>query len=1547
MVATEQYRAPMPAYRFRQVRALADPGPLEYNKITMGRHRQRFRKMCRVFLGLAGMFMLSTTARGQGIITTAAGTDWVFNADGKPALSAPFGKVAYVTLDRLGNPVFSDPGGAVVVRLNADGTLTVLAGNGIQGYSGDGGLAVNAALNAPQGVAFDSNNNLYIADSGNERIRMVMRNGIITTVAGTGKPGYSGDGGPATAASLNYPIALAIDSANSIYVSEIFNNVIRKITPDGMISTFISPTARVPLSDVEDIAFDPAGNLYLAEFGSDVVRIVDAKGNVTTFAGDGQERFSGDGGPASKASLFSPGGVAADGAGNIYISDTNNFCIRKVNPQGIISTIAGNRAHGFSGDGGPALNASFRAVFGLTVDAGGNLFLADRDNYRIRKVNAAQTISTVAGNGGFRIFSNGIAAANAFLFQPFGISADASGNLYIADTENQRVRMIRLDGTISTIAGNGGAEYSGDRGPAINAGFDHPASVTPDRQGNLYIADSDNGVIRKITPDGNINTIAGNGGVGYNGDNRQATSASLDTPRQVVVDSAGNLYISDEGQSRIRQVAPNGIITTFAGNGKAGFGGDGGSPTSASLNGPIGLAFDQAGNLYVADYENERIRRISPDGKTISTIAGGGTRTLGPTDSFPATQALLSGPLGVVVDSLNNVYFSDVSDRVLKVSSSGLISVVAGNGTAGFSGDGGLSTQAALDLPWGLALDAGGNLLIADVYNNRIRSVLIAPPTLQVTPASLSFSAKSGGGLSDPQSVAIAGSVSGLLYTVAANISGGGAWLKVDQSAGAVPAALQVVVDPTGLAAGQYQGSIVITSGNTNPPSRTIPVTLTIAPPDNPKLSITTQALTFSMTQGAAPILQNLPVLNQGGGSLVFSGTTATDTGGNWLSLSPANGTATPVQPAVLTVQADPTGLNPGTYTGSVAIAGDIAGSLTIPVTMTVSPIPRKILLSQAGLKFTAVALGGAPLPQTFAVLNAGQGDLGWTVQADTVPSGGKWLTITPSGGTSTAGSPSIPLVGAAVDATGLDPGEYYGKVQIFAPDADNSPQTVTVILDVLPAGSNPGPDVQPTGLIFTGPAGSSPSSQNVFVSNLSNQTISYSSGRSTPNGQSWFLTAPTNGAVAPNQPGRIVVQPDFTSLAPGTYTGTLQLSFPGFNKSVNILAIVSGSSATSSAREPRPELAPRASCSPQQLNLQVAAPSQGFSYTLFQSVTVGVAIADNCGSPVVNGTVMASFSNGDPDLKLLSKGGGSWTGTWIPTKASSKTGSQINMSITAIESVGLGTFVGGQTQAPLISGTPVTVAPPNPTPATTTPAVNAAVVNSASFVPKPLVAPGGLISIFGQQLAERCDTVANPPLASQLGGTQVFLDNQALAISYACDTQINAQVPYDLSVNTSHQVLVQKSAALSVPIDLSVAATQPAIFTVNQQGTGQGDIFVTSADGTQSVLAGPADPTVPAAPAKAGDTVTIYCSGLGTVAPGVNVGAPAPPNPIAQTTSPVLVSIGNQPATVLSSILAPNNAGLYIVTALVPSGITPGSQVPVVLTTSGQSSPPVTMAVQ
>src|SRR5439155_1734201 len=357
---------------------------------------------------------------------------------------------------------------------------------------------------------------------------------------------------------------------------------------------------------------------------------------------------------------------------------------------------------GFSGDGGPATAAQLSLPYGVALDAAGNLFSADWDNARIRRVDAGTgTITTVAGTGTYGFSGDGGPATAAELGAPTGVALDAAGNLFIADWGNARIRRVdAATATITTVAGTGTHGFSGDGGPATVAELYLPSGVVLDGAGNLFIADLGNARIRRVdAATATITTVAGNGTVGFGGDGGPATAAELWAPNGVALDAAGDLFIADVGNARIRRVdAATATITTVAGNGTVGFGGDGGPATAAELMGPSGVALDGAGNLFIADRGNVRIRRVDAGTGTITTVAGDGTvRTVG--DGGPATPAQLNGPHGSALDGAGNLFIADWGQGLIR-------RVDAGTGT--------ITTVTQGSRPAGVAVDGAGNLFIAE-----------------------------------------------------------------------------------------------------------------------------------------------------------------------------------------------------------------------------------------------------------------------------------------------------------------------------------------------------------------------------------------------------------------------------------------------------------------------------------------------------------------------------------------------------------------------------------------------------------------------------------------------------------------------------------------------------------------------------------------------------------------------------------------------------------------------------------------------------------------
>ncbi len=621
---------------------------------------------------------------------------------------------------------------------SAQYTISTVAGSGGQSFVGAGGPGTGAALISPVSVAGDSSGNVFLSDNYFNQVFRVLPDGTISVYAGNGTPGFSGDNGLATAAQLSAPGSLAVDTAGNLYINDTGNACIRKVTTSGVISTIASVAA-------SGIALDTTGGVY-ATSGNTVGRI-DANGNYFAIAGTGKAGFSGDGGPAATAKLYGPQGLRVDAAGNIFVADTQNHRIRKITPQGIISTAAGSGIAGFSGDGGLSFAASLLLPTDVAVTTGGNLIIADSGNSRIRvlgvtgmiytvagggnsfldgpaaqasliepsglgfdnngnilvalvsgrqvrRIDAQGNIATVAGSSTYTNASEGIAATSAFLLYPYGVAVDSSGNLFVADNRDHRIRKVSTSGIITTFAGIGVFGDTGNGGPANLAQIGRPSSPVVDSQGNLYFASGAASKIRRIALDGTITEVAG-------------ASAQLLDPLGVVPDTAGGFFIADTLNNRIRHVDSSGVITTIAGNGQPDYTGDNGPALAAQLFQPHQLALDAAGNLFIADTGNNVIRKISPAG-IITTVA----RTTTPT--------------GVAVDAQGNLYISTTA-KISKVdASTGVLTTIAGTGSTGFSGDNGPATSATLNGATYLAV-IGSTVYFTDTGNLRVRKLSPLP----------------------------------------------------------------------------------------------------------------------------------------------------------------------------------------------------------------------------------------------------------------------------------------------------------------------------------------------------------------------------------------------------------------------------------------------------------------------------------------------------------------------------------------------------------------------------------------------------------------------------------------------------------------------------------------------------------------------------------------------------------------------------------------------------------------------------------------------------
>ena len=689
----------------------------------------------RLFHILCLSFLLSSLgwAQTEGtsyLIDTVAGSE--VPRDAERAVDIWLDVPTGVATDNAGNAHVADTFNHRVLRINPDGTRETVVGTGLCCFLGDDGPATEARLSNPRGLTFGPGGSLYIADNGNRRIRKVAPDGTITTVAGSGDFGFSGDGGPATAAALNSPWDVAVDSMGNLYIAERFNGRVRKVDAQGSISTFAGtgdfgfagdggPAVAAEIGFPSGVAVGIADEVYIADGRR--VRVVDTEGNINTFAGGGTSM---DDGAPTDYRLTTPSAVAVDSMGAVYISNQNGQEILRSTAD-FIEKIAGSGTRGFAGDGGPALEALLNAPQGVAVsEAGGEttVYVADTDNHRVRAVTDG-TIRTVAGTA--HLAGDGGPATEALLHWPADVALDDAGNLYIVEQSNQVVRKVATDGTITTVAGTGVRGSPTPDAPATESNLAEPQGVLVTRGGDLLISSTNAARVIRVDEGGVVRTFAGTGFFGFGGDGGPASEAQLSFPVGLAKDSEGSIYIADNNDQRIRRVGPDSIINTVAGNGERDFAGDGGAATDAALSFPTQVAVDQEGNLYFTDGGNNRVRQVTPGG-IIDTVAGGGTTFVG-TDSVPALEASIGFPWGLTIDNRNGKgadlrrdIFVSSSTRIYRLAADGTVRTIAG-GRFGFSGDGGPALNAAFNSARGLTIDADGNIYVADRVNHRVRKL--------------------------------------------------------------------------------------------------------------------------------------------------------------------------------------------------------------------------------------------------------------------------------------------------------------------------------------------------------------------------------------------------------------------------------------------------------------------------------------------------------------------------------------------------------------------------------------------------------------------------------------------------------------------------------------------------------------------------------------------------------------------------------------------------------------------------------------------------------
>ncbi|MBP7780191.1 MAG: hypothetical protein KA045_01480 [Burkholderiaceae bacterium] len=494
-------------------------------------------------------------------------------------LAVGFSSAAGIATDSVGNVYVADTGNQTIRKITPAGLVSTLAGTPGANGSANGSAAA-ARFFFPKGIATDSTGNVYVADTGNQTIRKITPAGLVSTLAG--QPSVSGrSDGIGSEATFFLPSGITTDSAGNVYVADTGNQTIRKITLDGLVSTLVGTPRVTGSSDgrgsaasfnsPQGIAADSAGNVYVADAFNQTIRKISVDGLVSTLVGAAGITGSADGRGAT-AGFSSPSGITTDSLGNVYVADTGNQTIRKITVDALVSTVAGMTGVSGNVDGGGA-DARFNSPLGIAADSAGNIYVADTFNRTIRKITSTGLVSTLAGTGGVFGRADGSGAAARFL-SPRGIAADRAGNLYVADADDRTIRKVTPTGLVSTLAGMPGVRGNSD-GAGAAARFTAPEDIATDNAGNLYVVDKDSHTIRKVTPDGLVSTLAGTPGVSGSADGTGA-AASFNLPQYqpggIATDSAGNVYVSDTGNRTIRKITPNGLVITLAGQlGRDGF----------------------------------------------------------------------------------------------------------------------------------------------------------------------------------------------------------------------------------------------------------------------------------------------------------------------------------------------------------------------------------------------------------------------------------------------------------------------------------------------------------------------------------------------------------------------------------------------------------------------------------------------------------------------------------------------------------------------------------------------------------------------------------------------------------------------------------------------------------------------------------------------------------------------------------------------------------------------------------------------------------------
>ncbi len=1366
--------------------------------------------------------------------------------DSQPAKETPLIQPQAVWVATNGDIYISD-GNFLVHRVRGSQSQ-VIAGGGTVVDDGGGINARAAKFDFPNGLVTAGDGTVYVTDVRHHRVRRITPDGRITTVVGRGTAGYSGDGGPGVFAELDNPNALALSPNGDLMIADTSNSVIRRWDPrTGRISTFAGtgdlgntgdggPASQATFGSIRALAFDSGGNLYVGDIAHYVIRRIAPDGTITRFAGTGELGSTGDGGPATEARIGRCYGLAADSRGNLFLSDADSYRVRVINSQRVISTYAGgadktnNRVENVA-----ATALTLDLPLGLAVDAQGNLFIAESDSHLIRRVDVnTRNVTTVAGATTLPpspLFDN-VKALTAPIFLPSHIAVDSRGNVYFAENGSYRIRRIDpLTGVISTVVGDG--REAGTVG-ATDRSLGRELGISIDPQGRLLIADRNTSLIRRYDLASNtLSTLVDLNRFTWERDNPRPTFAIGDTD--------GNTYISEWMNDVVLRLSPEGQLFVIAGTeGTTGYKGDGGPGLSAEMNSPEGLAFDGKGGLLVCDSGNHVVRRIDIAKRIIDAFAGDGIDNFD-YDGFDAKLASLRKPVALAIDSEGYVYIADDDAHAIRfVAPDGIINTLAGSDESGFAGDGGLAQLALMDEPKGLAV-YGNTLIVSDNRNYRLRQFFVreVENALRMSPGQLTFRAAEGGDPPSEQLLVVNSSYLGLNlgYSIGGGTDNGGAWLYVDELEGETPNAIIVSVDTTGLTAGRYTGRLEVEAANGS--MVPIPIELIVTPPGELRgVKLSSDWIQITAPTGGAES-SVISVTGVDGRAVPWQVRLITNS--PWLEFTPQAGTT----PTNTVVRVNAANLAPGVYTAVGYIDVPDGTSTLFVVTATVSESRASMVLDRNTLVFEAVQGTTSVADQTLSLVNTGTAPMQWSLA---IPSDRQWVRASVTEGSVDPGTPAARTV-ISVNPAGLDPGDYTAILTARAPDALGAPQSINVRLRVRASGSAAAPIFDRTALAFFGSSGSRIQDQLLSVGTTGGSPLTFSATARTSQGGKWLSVTPGEGSLqfsAQRYQLRVSVTTDGltddqyreTSGCPKpAWCGQITFTFSdGSVQEVSVLLVLrpgGGSGAASGKNR-------FADCSPATQLVLVPTLTNNFSARAGWPVPIRAQVLDDCGGQSTTSNVTATFSNGDPPLTLANLRNGEYSATWTPIAggaSSTVTVRALHPALATAEWRSSGSVSSTANDPPAVS--------------------SGGIMNAATRRRAAVVAPRQLVVIQG----------ANFP--DNMGDVRVLVGGETATVVSTKPDEVQAVIPGSVASQRSASLMVSARGYVTSPVNVAVVVADPGLFPL-AEGTTVSPGASLNVTGTGfGAVDGERNPTNPIA-AKLGDRdVTVESAKLSEDGPG------------------------------------------------------------------------------